>query len=63
METAQRCVCPRRWLFDDLPTALEVAKIVTEVSHSHPEGIKGTAVVLAMNLARQGTMEMRFEIL
>ena len=49
-------VSPVAWLFDDLPTALEVAKIVTEVkSHSHPEGIKGAqAVVLAMNLARQG---------
>lgn len=48
-------VSPVAWLFDDLSTALEVAKIVTEVSHSHPEGIKGAqAVVLSMNLARQG---------
>ena len=48
-------VSPVAWLFEDLPTALEVAKIVTEVSHSHPEGIKGAqAVVLSMNLARQG---------
>ena len=48
-------VSPVGWLFDDLPEALEVAKIVTEVSHSHPEGIKGAqAVVLAIYLARNG---------
>lgn len=48
-------VSPVGWLFDDLPVALEVAKIMTEVSHSHPEGIKGAqAVVLAIYLARNG---------
>ena len=48
-------VSPVGWLFDELPVALEVAKIVTEVSHSHPEGIKGAqAVVLAIYLARNG---------
>ena len=48
-------VSPAGWLFDDLPTVLEVAKIVTEVSHSHPEGIKGAqAVALAVFLARMG---------
>src|SRR6056300_406557 len=48
-------VLPVGWLFDDLPVALEVAKIVTEVSHSHPEGVKGAqAVVLAIYLARNG---------
>ena len=48
-------VSPVGWLFDDLEIALEVAKLVTIVSHSHPEGIKGAqAVVLAMNLARKG---------
>ena len=48
-------VSPVGWLFDDLAVALEVAKIVTEVSHSHPEGIKGAqAVVLAVYLARNG---------
>ena len=30
-------VSPVGWLFDELPVALEVAKIVTEVSHSHGE--------------------------
>ena len=48
-------VSPVGWLFDELPVALEVAKIVTEVSHSHPEGIKGAqAVVLVIYLARKG---------
>lgn len=48
-------VSPVGWLFDDLEVALEVAKLVTEVSHSHPEGIKGAqALVLAMNLAKKG---------
>ena len=47
-------VSPVGWLYDDLETALEIAKRVTEVCHSHPEGIKGAqAVVLAMNLARK----------
>ena len=48
-------VSPVGWLFEDLTVALEVAKIVTEVSHSHFEGIKGAqAVVLAVFLARNG---------
>ena len=48
-------VSPVGWLFDDLPVALEVAKLVTEVSHSHPEGIKGAqAVTLSVYLARNG---------
>lgn len=49
-------VSPVGWLFDDLSTVLEVAKIVTEVSHSHPEGVKGAqAVALAVFLARKGS--------
>lgn len=49
-------VSPVGWLFNDLPTVLEVAKLVTEVSHSHPEGIKGAqAVAAAVYLARQGS--------
>jgi ADP-ribosyl-[dinitrogen reductase] hydrolase len=48
-------VSPVGWLFDELPVAMEVAKIVTEVSHSHAEGVKGAqAVVLAVYLARNG---------
>jgi ADP-ribosyl-[dinitrogen reductase] hydrolase len=48
-------ISPAGWLYNDLSVALEVAKIVTEVSHSHPEGVKGAqAVVLAIYLARKG---------
>jgi ADP-ribosyl-[dinitrogen reductase] hydrolase len=48
-------ISPVGWLFDDLPIVLEVAKIVTEVSHSHPEGIKGAqAVAMSVYLARKG---------
>lgn len=39
------------WLFDDLERTREVAKWVAEVSHNHPEGIKGaecTASVIWM---------------
>ena len=49
-------ISPAGWLYDDLAVALEVAKIVTQVSHSHPEGVKGAqAVVLAIYLARKGS--------
>ena len=46
-------VSPVAWLFDDLETALEVARLVTVVSHSHPEAVRGAqAVVLAILMAR-----------
>lgn len=43
------------WMYDDLDTTRQVAKWVSEVSHDHPEGIKGadcTATVIW--LARNG---------
>ena len=46
-------VSPVAWLFDDAETALEVARLVTVVSHSHPEAVKGAqAVVLSILMAR-----------
>ena len=46
-------VSPVAWLFDDIDTALEVARLVTVVSHSHPEAVKGAqAVILAILMAR-----------
>ena len=30
------------WLFDTLDKTLEMAKVTAEVTHNHPEGIKGT---------------------
>lgn len=29
------------WLFDDLDTVLRMARLTAEVTHNHPEGIKG----------------------
>lgn len=43
------------WLFDDLESVLHAAKLSAEVSHNHPEGIKGAqATVAATFLARTG---------
>ena len=41
--------------FDDIETVMKVAKQTAEVTHNHPEGIKGAqAVAIAVFLARQG---------
>ena len=43
------------WLFDTLDKTLEMAKVTAEVTHNHPEGIKGTqATAAAIFLARTG---------
>ena len=43
------------WLFDDLPTVLRMAKISAEVTHDHPEGIKGAqATAATIYLSRTG---------
>ena len=48
-------VSPAGWLYDDLEVTLEVARLVTDVTHNHPEGIKGAqATAMAIFLARQG---------
>ena len=44
------------WLFEDLDTVLRMARLSAEVSHNHPEGIKGAqAVAAAIFLARTGS--------
>ena len=41
------------WLFDTLDKTLEMAKVTAEVTHNHPEGIKGAqATAAAIFLAR-----------
>jgi len=41
------------WLFDTLDKTLEMAKVTAEVTHNHPEGIKGAqATATAIFLAR-----------
>jgi len=43
------------WLYDDFDTVRKMAKLSAEVTHDHPEGIKGAeAVACAIFLARTG---------
>ena len=43
------------WLFDDMETTRRAARISAEVTHNHPEGIKGAeATAAAIFLARNG---------
>lgn len=43
------------WLFDTLDKTLKMAKVTAEVTHNHPEGIKGAqATAAAIFLARTG---------
>lgn len=49
-------VSPVAWLYDDMPTVLQMAKLSAEVTHNHPEGIKGAqATAAAIFLARTGS--------
>lgn len=44
------------WLYDDLETTRHIAALTAEVSHNHPEGIKGAeAAAAAIFLARTGS--------
>ena len=44
------------WLFDDLDTVRAMAKLSAEVTHNHPEGIKGAeATASTIYLARTGS--------
>ena len=44
------------WLFDDLGTVRHMARLSAEVTHNHPEGIKGAeATASAIFLARTGS--------
>lgn len=44
------------WLYNDLDTVRRMARLSSEVTHNHPEGIKGAeAVASAIYLARTGS--------
>lgn len=44
------------WLYDDLQTTRHMAALTAEVSHNHPEGIKGAeSTAAAIYLARDGS--------
>ena len=48
-------VSPAGWLAEEEENVLALAKFTAEVTHNHPEGIKGAqAVALAIYLARKG---------
>ena len=48
-------VSPVAWLFDDLETVRRMARLSSEVTHNHPEGIKGAeATAAAIFLGRTG---------
>ena len=43
------------WLFNSLPEVMDMAKLSAEVSHNHPEGVKGAqATAAAIYLTRNG---------
>ena len=43
------------WLYEDLETTRAIARAVTEVTHNHPEGVKGAeSVASAILMARNG---------
>lgn len=43
------------WLYDDLDTVRRMARLSAEITHNHPEGIKGAeATASAIFMARQG---------
>ena len=47
------------WLYDDLETVRRMARLSAEVSHNHPEGIKGAeATASAIFLARTGSSKV-----
>ena len=48
-------VSPVGWLYDDLDKTRHMARLTSEVTHNHPEGIKGAeATASAIFLARNG---------
>lgn len=49
-------VSPVAWLYEDLETVRKMARLSAEVTHNHPEGIKGAeATASAIFLARTGS--------
>ena len=55
-------VSPVAWLFDDLETVRDMARLSAEVTHNHPEGIKGAeATAAAIFLARTGSTKAQIK--
>lgn len=52
--SAMRCSITG-WIYNDLKTTMHQAKLTAEITHNHPEGIKGAqATAAAIYLARNG---------
>lgn len=50
------------WLYDDLETIRDMARLSAEVTHNHPEGIKGAeATASAIFLARVGSTKQEIK--
>lgn len=50
------------WLYDDLDTVRRMARLSAEVTHNHPEGIKGAeATASAIFLARSGSSKVEIK--
>lgn len=50
------------WLFDDIISVVNAARISAEVTHNHPEGIKGAqATAAAIYLARTGASKAKIK--
>ena len=48
-------ISPVGWVCDTLEETIELSKLTTEITHNHPEGIKGAeAVAVAIFMARTG---------
>ena len=48
-------IAPVGWVCDSLEETCRVAKVISEITHNHPEGIKGAqSVAVAIYLARTG---------
>jgi ADP-ribosylglycohydrolase len=59
-------VSPVGWAFDTLTKTLEMAKLTAEITHNHPEGIKGAqataaAIFLARTLATKNEIKSYIE--
>ena len=49
-------ISPVGWVCDTLEETIELSRLTTEISHNHPEGIKGAeAVAVAIFMARTGS--------
>src|SRR5450432_2680001 len=52
-------VCPVGWAFDSVDEVLNEAKRSADVTHNHPEGVRGAqAVALSVYLARRGAKKI-----